>query len=184
MLYMVIERYLHGPGPVYERAASRGRMLPDGLEYVSSWVVDDAAMDRCFQLMETTEPELFGIWFERWRDLVSFEVFPVLTSAEAAARAAPEQLPASWRPRFHPAYLAAGIILVAEASRVADGQVPDIQTPITGNGCAIPPQHHRQRGSEATARQVLTRACGVPVVSLVGGTLLPDGFPVMASVRR
>jgi hypothetical protein len=92
MLYMVIERYLHGPGLVYERAAARGRMLPDGLEYVSSWVVDGAAMDRCFQLMRTTKPELFEIWFERWRDLVSFEVFPVLTSAEAAARARGEGL--------------------------------------------------------------------------------------------
>ena len=92
MLYMVIERYLHGPGPVYERAAARGRMLPDGLEYVSSWVVDGVAMDRCFQLMRTTEPELFEVWFERWRDLVSFEAFPVLTSAEAAARATRDQL--------------------------------------------------------------------------------------------
>jgi Protein of unknown function (DUF3303) len=87
MRYMVIERYLHGPGPVYERAASRGRMLPEGLAYLDSWIVDDAAMDRCFQLMETSDPALFGTWFERWSDLVSFELFPVLTSAEAASRA-------------------------------------------------------------------------------------------------
>jgi hypothetical protein len=86
MPYMVIERYLSGPGPVYERAAACGRMLPEGLAYVSSWVVDDGGMDRCFQLMETSDPALLDVWFERWNDLVSFEVYPVITSAEAAAR--------------------------------------------------------------------------------------------------
>jgi hypothetical protein len=88
MLYMVVERYLSGPGPVYERAAAHGRMLPEGLVYVSSWVVDYGGMDRCFQLMETSDPALLDAWFERWRDLVSFEVYPVITSAEAAARTA------------------------------------------------------------------------------------------------
>jgi hypothetical protein len=88
MLYMVVERYLSGPGPVYERAAARGRMLPEGLTYVSSWVVDDGDMDRCFQLMETSDPALLDAWFERWHDLVRFEVYPVITSAEAAARTA------------------------------------------------------------------------------------------------
>jgi hypothetical protein len=83
---MVIERYLRGPGPVYERFAGRGRMLPDGLEYVDSWVVDDSAMDRCFQLMRTSDPGLFGAWAEHWRDLVSFEIFPVISSADAARR--------------------------------------------------------------------------------------------------
>lgn len=86
VLYMVIERYLSGPGPVYERAAERGRMLPEGLEYLNSWVVDDVGMDRCFQLMETGDPDLFDVWTERWSDLVSFEVLPVITSTEAAAR--------------------------------------------------------------------------------------------------
>ena len=28
VLYMVIETYTHGPGPVYARASERGRMLP------------------------------------------------------------------------------------------------------------------------------------------------------------
>jgi len=83
---MVIERYLRGPGPVYARAAAQGRMLPDGLKYVSSWVVDDARMDRCYQLMETADPALLEAWFERWHDLVSFEVVPVITSAQAAAQ--------------------------------------------------------------------------------------------------
>jgi Protein of unknown function (DUF3303) len=83
---MVVERYTHGPGPVYERAATHGRMLPDGLRYVDSWVVADERLDRCFQLMETDDPALFDVWLANWRDLGSFEVHPVVTSAEAAQR--------------------------------------------------------------------------------------------------
>lgn len=86
MHYMVVERYLSGPEPVYERAAVRGRMLPEGLVYVDSWVVDDGGMDRCFQLNQTSDPALLEVWIDRWKDLVSFEVYPVITSAEAAAR--------------------------------------------------------------------------------------------------
>ena len=82
---MVIERYLRGPGPVYERFAERGRMLPDGLTYLDSWIVATAGTDTCFQLMETGDPALFDAWSARWSDLVSFEVFPVISSAEAAA---------------------------------------------------------------------------------------------------
>ncbi len=53
MRYLVVEHFTHGPRPVYERAAERGRMLPDGLRFVDSWIVADDAMDRCFQLMES-----------------------------------------------------------------------------------------------------------------------------------
>jgi len=84
---MVVERYLRGPEPVYARAEAKGRMLPHGLRYVDSWVVDDVAMDRCFQLMEADDPSLFDEWFARWSDLTEFEVYPVLSSAEAAMRA-------------------------------------------------------------------------------------------------
>ena len=83
---MVIERYRSGPAPIYRRVAERGRMLPDGLTYVESWV--DERLDRCFQLMETDDPSLFDAWIVCWDDLVSFEVVPVLSSAEAAGRAA------------------------------------------------------------------------------------------------
>jgi hypothetical protein len=92
MLFMVVERYTAGPGPVYERAAAQGRMLPDGLRYVDSWVVDDGALDRCFQLMETDDPALIEAWAERWRDLAAFEVHLVVSSSDAAARVA-----VSWR---------------------------------------------------------------------------------------
>jgi hypothetical protein len=86
MLFMVIEKYRLGPGPVYERAAAQGRLLPEGLQYVDSWVVDDERLDRCFQLMETDDLELFNVWRERWADLSDFEVFPVIKSEEAARR--------------------------------------------------------------------------------------------------
>ncbi|MFM2076799.1 MAG: hypothetical protein RJA49_689 [Actinomycetota bacterium] len=86
MRYMVVEHYTHGPTPVYQRAAARGRMLPDGLRYVDSWIVADDALDTCFQLMETDDPTLFDAWLAQWSDLGTFEVHPVLSSAEAASR--------------------------------------------------------------------------------------------------
>jgi hypothetical protein len=85
--YMVIETYVQGPGPVYARAAERGRMLPQGLDYVESWI-EERSLDRCFQLMETEDPRLFDQWIANWSDLVRFEVVPVISSAEAAGRAA------------------------------------------------------------------------------------------------
>ena len=83
---MVVEHYVEGPGPVYARFAERGRMLPDGLRYLDSWVVA-ATRDMCFQLMETDDPGLFDAWTARWADLVRFEVHEVMASAEAAAAA-------------------------------------------------------------------------------------------------
>jgi hypothetical protein len=83
-LFMVVEHYTNGPAPVYERAAARGRMLPAGLRYVDSWVVA-GALDTCFQLMETDDPALFDDWTENWLDLVAFDIYPVVGSAEAAA---------------------------------------------------------------------------------------------------
>jgi hypothetical protein len=85
VLYMVIETFSQGAPLVYARAAERGRMLPPGLEYVDSWV-DERRLDRCFQLMETEDASLFDEWIANWEDLVEFEVVPVLSSADAAAR--------------------------------------------------------------------------------------------------
>jgi hypothetical protein len=83
MLYMVVERFKDGAAPeIYRRAEERGRLLPDGLRYLSSWV--DLEVKRCFQLMETDDPSLFEVWIEKWADLAEFEVVPVQTSAEAA----------------------------------------------------------------------------------------------------
>jgi hypothetical protein len=61
-----------GKALVYERFREKGRMLPDGLRYIDSWLEKDG--DRCFQLMETDAPELFEEWIDAWRDLVAFEV--------------------------------------------------------------------------------------------------------------
>lgn len=83
--YMVIETFVQGPGPVYERAAERGRMLPPGLVYVDSWI-DQRRLGRFFQLMETDDPSLFEEWIAQWRDLVEFEVVLVIDATEAARR--------------------------------------------------------------------------------------------------
>jgi len=88
MRYMLVEHYTSGPQPVYARAAERGRMLPDGLHYIDSWVVADDALDTCFQLMETDDPSLFDVWLDNWRDLGTFELYPVIDSAAAADRIA------------------------------------------------------------------------------------------------
>jgi uncharacterized protein DUF3303 len=86
MRYMVVETFTKGPGPVYARFAERGRMAPPGLEYVESWI--DEKLDRCFQVMETDDPALFDEWTAAWADLATFEIVPVISSAEAAARTA------------------------------------------------------------------------------------------------
>jgi uncharacterized protein DUF3303 len=83
---MVVETFVAGPRPVYARAAEHGRMLPHGLVYIDSWI-DAERLDRCFQLMETDDPELFEEWTAHWSDLAEFEIVPVVTSAEAADRA-------------------------------------------------------------------------------------------------
>jgi hypothetical protein len=86
-LYMVIERFRGGDAaPVYQRFREQGRLAPAGLHYVSSWV--DESLATCYQVMETSDRSLLEEWMRRWEDLVEFEVHPVLTSAEAAARAA------------------------------------------------------------------------------------------------
>ena len=86
-LYMVVEHFKGGDAlPVYRRFRDQGRLAPEGLSYVSSWV--DTTFERCYQLMETDDPRLLEEWMARWRDLVEFEVHPVITSTEAAERIA------------------------------------------------------------------------------------------------
>jgi hypothetical protein len=83
MLFMVIERFREPAAAVYERARERGRMAPEGLTYVNSWV--DVGLRRCFQLMECEDAALLASWVAAWSDFVEFEVVPVITSAETAA---------------------------------------------------------------------------------------------------
>ena len=85
MLYMIIEHFRDGNArPVYERFAARGRLAPEGLSYVNSWVTDDLRM--CFQVMECDDRALLDEWLANWEDIVDFEVIPVITSAAARAR--------------------------------------------------------------------------------------------------
>jgi len=87
MLYMVVEHFKGGdPLPVYRRLRDHGRLAPDGLEYVSSWV--DDKLGTCFQLMETDERRLLDDWMAKWSDIVEFDVYPVTASKDAAARVA------------------------------------------------------------------------------------------------
>ena len=82
---MIVEHFRDGnPRPIYQRFREKGRLAPDGLEYVSSWV--DGKLERCFQLMECDDPALIDQWMSNWDDIVSFEVYPVMTSPEAAKR--------------------------------------------------------------------------------------------------
>ena len=84
MLYMVIEHFHEGAGPeVYRRFRENGRMMPDGLNYVASWIEQD--FSRCFQVMEWEDPAVFEEWASKWDDLMRFEAIPVITSAEAQA---------------------------------------------------------------------------------------------------
>lgn len=85
MLFMIIEHFPNGDaGPVYDRFRRRGRLAPDGLTYVSSWVTSD--LTRCYQVMECDDRALLDEWLAAWADIVEFEIHPVITSAEAAAR--------------------------------------------------------------------------------------------------
>lgn len=87
MLYMILERFRDGDArPVYRRFREQGRLAPEGLNYVASWVTDD--LTRCFQVMECDDRALLDQWIDRWSDLVEFEVVEVLTSAQAAAAVA------------------------------------------------------------------------------------------------
>jgi hypothetical protein len=87
-LFMIVERYLGGDAvPVYRRFRDRGRLAPDGLDYVASWVDDELRI--CYQLMETDDRALLDQWIANWADLVDFEIVPVITSAEAAERIGP-----------------------------------------------------------------------------------------------
>ena len=84
MLFMVIEHFRPvRAAEIYRRFREHGRMAPQGLRYVASWV--DLKYERCFQVMETDDPALFNEWRANWDDLVDFEIVPVRTSAEAAA---------------------------------------------------------------------------------------------------
>jgi len=82
VLFMVIEKFKNRDAlAVYRRFRERGRMMPDGLKYVGSWV--EVNLDRCFQLMECEDLKKFQLWMMQWRDLIDFEIVPVVSSKDA-----------------------------------------------------------------------------------------------------
>lgn len=88
MLFVIVETFRNAdPVPVYRRFRDRGRLAPDGLSYVASWVSDD--LTRCWQVMECADRALLDEWIARWSDIVEFEVIPVMASSDAAALVAP-----------------------------------------------------------------------------------------------
>lgn len=88
MLYMVVEHFKDGDAlPVYRRFRQQGRLMPEGLIYISSWI--DERFQRCFQLMETDDRNLLDQWIAHWSDIMDFEVFPVMTSKEAVEKLTP-----------------------------------------------------------------------------------------------
>ena len=85
MLFMIIEKFY--PGKVrllYERFDEKGRLLPEGVSYINSWIDENVTI--CYQLMESDTVEKIYTWIENWDDLSDFEVIPVITSAEAKAK--------------------------------------------------------------------------------------------------
>ena len=85
---MIVEHFKNSdPVPVYQRFREQGRLAPEGLQYVSSWV--DEKLERCFQLMEAEDVGYLDEWIGNWSDLVDFEVYPVISSQEAVEKIAP-----------------------------------------------------------------------------------------------
>jgi hypothetical protein len=76
---MVIERFKDAPA-IYQRLREKGRLMPEELEYVSSWIAVDLKI--CWQLMCAEDESLFQRWIDNWKDLIDFEIVPVRTSAE------------------------------------------------------------------------------------------------------
>jgi hypothetical protein len=82
---MVIERARAGARPVYERFGEQGRLMPDGLDFVASWVSAD--LGRVFQVMECDDITRLQQWVANWEDLVEFEIVPVAGGGSAVAEA-------------------------------------------------------------------------------------------------
>ena len=86
--YMIIERFKDGNAvPVYRRFRDRGRLSPEGVKYISSWV--DEPVKCCYQVMETHDRRLLDQWMDNWKDIVDFEVHAVMTSDHAARKMSP-----------------------------------------------------------------------------------------------
>ena len=80
--YMIIENYKSGrTQEIYKRYSEKGRMLPDGVQYIDSWVEEN--MEKCYQIMMSVSEDKLLEWIDQWKDLVDFEIIPVLNTEEA-----------------------------------------------------------------------------------------------------
>ena len=79
---MIIESFHPGKvKEIYLRFESKGRLMPENIKYVNSWI--DVDLNTCFQLMEAPDEEALFPWIKNWEDLADFKIIPVLTSPEA-----------------------------------------------------------------------------------------------------
>ena len=84
MLFMVIEHFDQARvKEIYQRFHERGRMTPEGLTYVDSWISAD--LGRCFQIMACDDVALLQEWVLEWADLARFEIVPLASSKATAA---------------------------------------------------------------------------------------------------
>ena len=81
---MVIERFKDSDA-VRRRFAEHGRMMPDDVRYINSWIQMDGNI--CYQVMEAASAERLNDWTKHWEDIVDFKIIPVMTSAQFAANA-------------------------------------------------------------------------------------------------
>lgn len=83
--YIIIEHFKKDKiKEVYRRFDEQGRMLPEGVEYVDSWIDEDVTV--CYQLMQSLSRELLDSWISKWSDLVDFTVVRVISSTDARAK--------------------------------------------------------------------------------------------------
>lgn len=80
--YMIIENYKPGKTEeIYRRFSEKGRMMPQGIEFINSWIEEN--LQKCYQVMKSESIENLEEWIDNWKDLVDFEVIPVISSKEA-----------------------------------------------------------------------------------------------------
>jgi Protein of unknown function (DUF3303) len=85
MQYMIIERFHAGKvKSLYQRFDEKGRMLPEGVNYINSWINEQVST--CYQLMESDSLDSIHHWISHWSDLADFEVIPVISSAAAKTK--------------------------------------------------------------------------------------------------
>jgi hypothetical protein len=87
-LYMAVENFRNGDAlPAYRRLRDHGRLAPEGLSYISSWLTE--SLDLSYQVMETENRAILDQWISNWSDIVDFELYPIMISKEAAAKIVP-----------------------------------------------------------------------------------------------